>query len=176
MSFFVGKELIPNLLEKQEQLQTNIIETQNKISKRSINSMKKQIASVQKEVLKQSELLEQEKSDINFVMGNIYKLKNTKFNEKVWANILDSLLKKSTENSLKIISMKSNDNVDETTNIVKAKKSLQIEGIGDFKNVADFINYIGTLDSLIVIKSSALSLDKSMVKFKVDLDTYGVGL
>lgn len=174
--FFIGKEMIPSLLKEQENLKSNVNEIQRKISKKSINRLKKQIAVKNKELLKKQNELDKQKEDIAYVMSNIYKIKQTNFSEQKWANILDKLLKDSVKKDLEIISLKANQVVDESKSVVKMKKNLQIEGLGSYKNIVNYLNYIGNLESLIKIKKTEMILQEDRVKFLVELDTYGVGL
>lgn len=109
-------------------------------------------------------------------MSNIYKIQYATFSEKRWANTLDLILKDSVQRGLDIKYIKSLDLKDESINIVKSKKTLGIQGTGNYYDIVKFINYITTLDSLLDIKSSVIELEKTSLKFTLEIDIYGVGL
>jgi Tfp pilus assembly protein PilO len=93
-----------------------------------------------------------------------------------WANTLDNILKFSVERNLKVSSLKSSDAKDGSTSIFKLKKSIKLDGVGQYRDILALVQYIENFETLLEFNNIDMSLVKEGVKFSFEISAYGVGL
>ncbi len=175
IGFLLNQFAVP-MLERQTELQNSVDSLQLSLSKNSTNRLKKQLSQKSKELLIKKEELSAQKEEINYIMSNIYKIKYAFFDDMHWANTLDDILRFSVERDLKIISLKSGDLKDDSTSIIKQKKSIIINGSGRYNNILALIQYIENFNTLLEFKLIEMTLVKDSVEFSLEINAYGVGL
>jgi len=181
LSFFIAvgfllNQFVSPMLDSQTELQDNVDRLQLEISRNLSNKLKKQLSTKTKELLSAKEEFDLQKNDINFVMSNVYKIKYAFFNDIRWANTLDDMLRYSVQKNLKVSSLKSLNAIDDSKNIIKEKKSINITGVGRYANIVDFIQYIENFDTLLKFNKVDMKLVDDGVAFEFEISTYGVGL
>ena len=83
----------------------------------------------------------------------------------------------SLKRDIKIVSLKNFDVQDGSKQTIKHKKNIKITGIGSYKNIVLFIQYIENFYSLISFdKIDMQSNGNKEVLFEFDLSVYGVEL
>lgn len=173
---FLLNQFVTPMLEHQTKLQDNVDRLQLEISRNLTSKLKKQLSNKTKELLKAKEEFEVQKEEINFVMSNIYHIKYASFNDIRWANTLDDMLRYSVQKNLKVKSLKSIDVVDDSKNIVKKRKNINITGIGKYANILEFMQYIENFDTLLEFNKVDIKLVNEGVEFSFELSAYGVRL
>lgn len=162
--------------EHQNELQDNIDRLHLETSKNLSKKLKKQIANKTKEILSIKEELNLKKDEIDFIMSNIYKIKYAFLSDMSWANALDDILRYSVQKNIKIISLKSVDTVNDSTNFIKQKKSMHINGLGRYNDILSFVQYIENFDMLLKFNTMTMSLVNDGVEFDIEINAYGAGL
>lgn len=165
------------MVEEQQQLVSQIDALKTTIEKNKTQALKKEIALASKELLTRTSETEAQKERITFLLSSLYSFQYAFFNEKEFANALDEILQKSISANLgidyiKSIALKN----EESPQIVKHKKRLEVSGIGGFKEIISLINHIENLKMLLKFESISLKSHENLVKFTLILDVYGIGL
>lgn len=174
---FVCNTLSAPMVEEQQQLVSQIDALKTTIEKNKTQALKKEIALASKELLTRTSETEAQKERITFMLSSLYSFQYAFFNEKEFANALDEILQKSISANLgidyiKSIALKN----EESPQIVKHKKRLEVSGIGGFKEIISLINHIENLKMLLKFESISLKSHENLVKFTLILDVYGIGL
>ena len=180
-SFFVVVGFLLNyfvspMLEKQSELQDSIDSLQLDLSRNSVRKLKRQLAVKTKGLLKAKDELENQKSDTNYLISNLYNIPYASFSDMRWANTLDDILRFSVRKNLKVKSLKSIDIVDASKAIIKKKKDINILGSGRYANILEAVQYIENFDTLLEFDKITIKLENKSVEFEFDLSAYGVGL
>ncbi len=173
---FLLNHFVPPMLERQNELRDTVDTIQLNLSRNTTGKLKKQLLHQNKELMKIKEELQVQKDEVNYVMSNIYKIKYAFFNDMRWANTLDDILKYSVRKDLKINSLKSNDIVDDSKNIFKLRKNIELNGVGKYADVVSLIQYIENFETLLEFDIIDMSLVKEGVEFNFKISVYGVGL
>lgn len=174
--YFIFNEIVPPMLERQNTLIENISSVEAKTEKNSINRLKRQLSTKNKDLLKVNEELELQKEDLDFLISNIYKIKYIAFSDLDWANRLDDILKYSVKNNLKISSLKISGGVNDSVNLIKHKRTIKISGTGSYRNILAYIQYIENFNTLLEFKNIKMNLIKESVAFDFEINIYGIGL
>ncbi len=164
------------MLERNEELTNSTEKMRLSLSKSGINRLKKQLASSNKKLLVEKEKLEVQKENSDYLMSNVYNIKYIFFNDARWANTLDDILKYSVEKNIKIDLLKNSNVTDNSKNIIKVKKSIEIKGTGRYSDIVSLVQYIENFETLLKFNSIDMTLAKEKVKFSFELSVYGVGL
>jgi len=180
-SFFVVVGFLLNyfvspMLEKQSELQASIDSLQLDLSRNSARKLKRQLAVKTKGLLKAKDELENQKSDTNYLISNLYSIPYASFSDMRWANTLDDILHFSVRKNLKVKSLKSIDVMDTSKAIIKKKKDINILGSGRYANILEAMQYIENFDTLLEFDKITIKLENKSVEFEFDLSAYGVGL
>ena len=173
---FLLNQFVTPMLSHQTELQDNVDRLQLEISRNLTHKLKKQLSNKTKELLRLKEESEVQKNEINFVMSNIYNIKYAFFNDMRWANTLDDMLRYSVQKNLKVKSLKSIDVLEDSKNIIKKKKNINIVGIGRYVNILEFMQYIENFDTLLEFNKVDIKLVNDGVEFNFEISAYGVGL
>lgn len=174
--FFINTFTTP-MVEELEAQQSQIENLQNSIASNSANRLKKEIAQKGKVLLEINEAIEQDKERVTFFMSSLYKLKYAFFDEREFANSLDTMLKKSLSSQLSIEHIKTIALPKEThERLLKHKKRLEITGFGEYKAIVAFIAHIEQQEMLLNFDSIKIEANEKNVTFKLLLDIYGIGL
>lgn len=172
-------QLVPPLMSEQEELQNSISSMQLEIVKNASKRLKRDLASVQKQVLEAQTQLDEKKDRTNFLLSGLYKVKFAFFREQELARSLDLLLDESIAQNIDLGFIKNSDaKIANLSNLIAYKKSMRIDGVGSFAHILRFINFVENLDLLFEIKDIKLeqTKDAERVHFSLDLNFYGVGL
>lgn len=153
-------QILPPLSSTQEELQTNINSMQMEILNNSTKKLKRDLQKIKEESLKTEEKIAEEEAKVNFLMSSLYKVKFAFFTEVELAKSLDLVLKESVKKEIKINYIKNlDDKVGSLSELIGYKKSMQIDGIGDYKNILGFISFIENLELLFKIYNATKSQD-----------------
>lgn len=172
-------QFLPALMSTQEELQTNISSMQMEILKNSSKRLKRDLAKIKNESLQTQGESAQEQELVNSLMSNLYKVKFAFFRESELAKALNSLLNESIKRDVKINFIKNlDDKIPNISELIQYKKSMQIDGVSQYRNLLIFINYVEHLDLLFTIQDLKIeqSEDNLGVHFSIILNFYGVGL
>jgi len=165
------------LVEEEELLHSEIETLNTSIATNKINNVKKEIALKSKVMIQINEEVERQKEKITALMSSLYSIKYAFFNEKEFANALDEILKTSINEGLLIEHIKNKPlKLDETSQLLKHKKRIEIIGEGDYKKIVEFINHIEHLNVLLKVNAITLVSGKVNIKFTLVIDVYGIGL
>jgi|LGOV01.1.fsa_nt_gb hypothetical protein len=173
---FLLNQFVPPMLERQSELTDSVETMQLNLSRNTTSRLKKQLSLKKKELMKANESLNEKKAEVNYVMSNVYKIRYAFFNDMRWANTLDDILKYSVQKDLKISSLKSSDAKDGSTSIFKLKKSIKLDGVGQYGDIMSLIQYIENFETLLEFNSIDMNLVKDGVEFSFEINAYGVGL
>lgn len=174
---FLVYQLSTPLLESYEEKQASLEQLQTNIASQNVTKIKSDLATKSKELLALNHGVEQSQEKITSLMSSLYTLRYAFFDEKEFANALDEMLQTSLKRGISIVSIR---NIpfkqDGDVNLVKHKKRLEIEGIGNYKEIIYFIHYLEHLNMLFKFETIKLESSKEDVKFHIVFDVYGIGL
>ncbi len=173
----VLNEIVPPLLLKKERLDADTRSLELKIAKNSIKKFNLKLKQIQKEILTKREVLEKKQEDINYIASKVYEIKYVLFDDLKWTEFLNDILKYSLERNIKNLVIK-NKSVNKATELfLKHKKNVQVSGVGRYRDILLFLQYIENLDVLVAINKIDLeqSNDKKVL-FDLELNVYGVEL
>lgn len=180
---FVGimllNQFLPAQLEQKEELQNNISTMRLEILKNATKKLKRELSQVKELKLEKEAKIDVIKERVNFLMSNLYKVKFAFFAQEELARSLDFILKESIKEKLELNFIKNTqENVPDQSELVVYKKSMLIDGVGEYKNILRFINFVENLDLLMSVQEIKLTEDseKNGVHFSISLYLYGVGL
>lgn len=174
---FVLNLILPSMLSQKEELLYSVEDLTTKLSKNRVKRLKQDLNKLKSEVLKKKEILNKKQEDIDFVVSNVYKIRYAFFNDLKWAKILDEMLAYSLKRDIKIVSLKNFDVQDGSKHIIKHKKTIHLTGIGRYKDIVLFMQYIENFYALVSFNKIDMKLeDDKKVFFEFDLNVFGVGL
>jgi len=176
IAYFFVQVMMP-VKENIDILESQISELQTKLMNNSLSKLKKSKYLKTKEVLVLKSKQEKQKEEINNLISGLYKLKYAFYDNKEWAKSLDDILKYSLKRNLEIdyiknINVKNNNSPE----LLKKKRSLEISGTGNYIDIVAFISYIDNLNTLLKFKNTQIKLDDKGLNFKLFIDMYGIGL
>jgi len=175
--FYIFIQGLMPLLDSRDTLQKSVENLQVKLSRNSLGRLKRQLAVKNKEFLSLKSKQEKQKEDIDFFISGLYKLKYAFYDDKEWAKSMEDILSNSLRRNLKIEYIKTKDVKNQNTkNILKKKKTLEISGSGNYVDIVAFISYIDNLNTLLKFTSTKIELSNKELKFKLFIDMYGIGL
>lgn len=177
--FIVLNQFVPQLINEQESIQSNIDITQMKILNNSTKKLKSDLVKINKLNLKNEDTLNETKDKINYLMSSLYKVKFAFFREVELAKTLDLLLQESLKKGIDLNYIKNvNENIENTSDLIQYKTSMLIDGIGGYKKVLHFLNYIENLNYLFTMNDIKILeiKESSDVHFSLQVNFYGVGL
>jgi len=173
---FLLNQFVPPMLEEQRELRDSVETMQLQLSKNRTSRLKKQLAKKNRELMKTKEELNTQKSEVDYVMSNVYKIRYAFFNDMRWANTLDDILKFSVQKDLKISSLKSINVQDGSKNIFKLRKNIELKGVGNYADIFYLIQYIENFETLLEFNKIDMTLVDDGVEFSLEISAYGVGL
>lgn len=168
--------MIP-LFDQQKNTQENINNLKIKLSQNSLGKLKKQLDVTNQEILSFNSQKEKQKEKIDFLISGLYKLKYAFYDDKEWAQSIEEILQNSLKRNLKIDYIKSMDVKNQINkDLLKKKRSLEIQGSGQYTDIVAFISYIDNLNTLLQFTKTDIFLKNDTVNFKLNIDLYGIGL
>ncbi|WP_458701607.1 hypothetical protein ACKGJI_05660 [Sulfurospirillum sp. 1307] len=182
LSFFLGIGLVlnlvlPDILAQKDELTYSVEDLEMKLSRNNISRVKRELAKIKKEVLKKKEEIDKKQEDLDFVVSNVYKIKYALFNDLKLTKMLDEILAYSVKRDIKIISLKNSDIKEDSVSLLKKKKKITISGVGNYKDIVLFMQYIENFKALVSFEKIEMKLsEKEQVQFDLQMDVYGVGL
>ncbi len=165
-------------------------ELQQKIANNSIPLLKAKIAKVEKEIKKmKGDILLTETNNLQ-IEAKLKELKFAFYDDLGFANNVKSILKASKDLNLTINYLKTklptppkkgkNRSVKKKSNsdgYIKLIKNVEIDGVGKFKNIVTFIQFIEAINTLHDFSIIKIELDKKYnIHFYFLLDQYGIEL
>lgn len=176
LAFFIYQLSVP-LVEVYEEKQASLELLQTNIASQNVNKIKNEIAVKSKELLSLNHAIEQSQEKITSLTSSLYALRYAFFDEKEFANALDEMLQTSLQRGISISSIRTVAlKHEESAKLIKHKKRIAIEGIGDYKEIVYFIHYLEHLNMLFKFETITLESLKEGITFHVVLDVYGIGL
>jgi Tfp pilus assembly protein PilO len=166
------EEELDTLTQQKEQLQRDI-------KRKSPARLRKKIKKGEKELLSLKSDVEEKRDDFNYLYAKLTNLEISEFNDAKWAITLDKILKESLKRHIEIAHIKNNDSeVKNPNSKILAKKYVEIEGKGDFKDILNYISFIENTQFLIDIKNIRMEKipDESDIGFTINFTIYGVNL
>jgi signal transduction protein with GAF and PtsI domain len=174
---YLSINLMMPLWDKQNSIQENISSLQTKLAQNSLGRLQKQLSAAKQEVLTLNTQKDKQKEKIDFLISGLYKLKYAFYDDKEWAKSIRDILHNSLKRDLKINYIKSMDAKNPSTkDILKRKRTLEIVGSGNYRDVVAFISYIDNLNTLLQFTKTDIFLKEGIVNFKLNIDLYGIGL
>ena len=169
---------IPDLMDKKASLQNSIEKKSKTIHTVSIQRLIKAYKKDKLIYLKEQENIQKQKENINLLISKLYSLDFIFFDDKKWIDTLDSMLNKSLKYNIKINSIENDNN---TTilkeSLIRKKKHISIVGIGEYKNIVNYIHYIESIPILSRFNEVDFKIDNDeSLEFDIKFDVYGAGL
>ncbi|WP_331775717.1 hypothetical protein [Sulfurospirillum sp. 1612] len=164
-------------LDEQKNLENNINQLQTQLRQNAPTKFKNTLALKEKQLLQLRTEKESKQEQINLLVSGLYQLKFALFDDKKWAKNITEILQNSLKRNLQIDYIKSSNVKNQNSkDILQKKKTLEIQGSGNYIDIVAFISYIDTLDTLLQFSKSDIFLKDNRVNFKLDIDLYGIGL
>jgi Tfp pilus assembly protein PilO len=166
------EEELDTLTQQNEQLLRDI-------KRKSPARLRKKIKKGEKELISLKSEVEERKDDLNYLYAKLTNLEISEFNDAKWAITLDKILKESLKRHIEIAHIKNNDSeVKNPNSSILAKKYVEIEGKGNFKDILKYISFIENTQFLIDIKNIRMEKipDENDISFTVNFTIYGVNL
>ena len=164
-------------LDEQKNLENNIEQLQTQLIQNAPKKFKNTLALKEKKLLQLRTEKEAKQEKINLLVSGLYQLKFALFDDKKWAKNITEILQNSLKRNPQIDYIKSsnvqNQNIKD---ILQKKKTLEIQGSGDYIDIVAFISYIDNLDTLLQFTKTDIFLKDNQVNFKLNIDLYGIGL
>lgn len=179
LGYILFNAFISDMLDKQTSLRADIDAKQMKIMSNQPKRLKNQLQKQDRVLLINKDKLQEDTENINHLMSRLYQMKAVFFKEANLAKSLDLILEKSLKQNIQINFIKnSNDKVENLTELVQYKKSMNIDGNGKYKDIVQFIRFIEEQDLLMRLHDIKFEEDtkKQNVHFSLIIDFYGVGL
>lgn len=179
VGYMVFNQFVPEMMDKQESLQSDIQTKQMQIIRNSTKKLKAQVAKVQKELLISQENVSMRQERVNYLIGSLYRVKFAFFREEELAKALDLVLQNSIRKNIELAFIKNEDaKIENLSELIQYKKTMLIDGNGEYKQILEFINYIENLELLMSIAEVQLeeAEKKDNVHFSLKVNFYGVGL
>lgn len=179
VGYMIFNQFVPDMMDKQESLQSDIQTKQMQIIRNSTKKLKAQVAKVQKELLISQENVSMRQERVNYLIGSLYRVKFAFFREEELAKALDLVLQNSIRKNIELAFIKNEDaKIENLSELIQYKKTMLIDGNGEYKQILEFINYIENLELLMSIAEVKLeeAEKKDNVHFSLKVNFYGVGL
>lgn len=175
----VLNQFLPSLSSEKENLQSNIDTTQMKILNNSTKKLKQDLEKIKTLNLQNIAILNENKDKINYFMSSLYRVKFAFFREVELAKTLDLLLQESLKKNIALNYIKNEDKkVEQISDLIHYKKTMDIDGLGRYQDVLNFINFIENIDFLFTMNDIKINEveGNSDVHFSLSINFYGVGL
>jgi len=177
LMIYVFISIMMSRLNEQKNLQNNIDQLQTQLMQNAPVKFKNTLTLKEKKLLQLRTEKETKQEKINLLVSGLYQLKYAQFDDKKWAKNITEILQNSLKRDLKIDYVKSNNVQNQNIkDILKKKKTLEIQGNGDYIDIVAFISYINNLDTLLQFTKTDIFERDNKVNFKLNIDLYGIGL
>ncbi|MDX1810177.1 MAG: hypothetical protein R3331_11615 [Sulfurospirillaceae bacterium] len=174
---YIAVTVMTPLVNEQNNIKDRISNLQIKLAQNSLARLKRELGAANKNLFSLTTQKEKQKEKIDFLISGLYKLKYAFYDDKEWAKSIQDILQDSLKRNLKIDYVKSLDAKNsKSKNILKKKRSLEIQGSGNYSDIVAFISYIDNLNTLLQFTKTDIYLKDDIVNFKLNIDLYGIGL
>ncbi len=168
--------IVPNMISSNNQLKNEVNILQRNIQISSISILNKTLKNNRKILLQKKENFLKLKEQTTFIMSQMYSLKFAFFNEREWISSLQKILQKSVNYGIEIKYVK-NSNINkhiQKFSLIENKKNIEIEAIGKFANLVQYIHYIESLPILLKFNTIDFDNQKGKVRALLKFNTFGV--
>ncbi len=168
--------IVPDMISSNSQLKNEVNTLQRNIQISSISILNKTLKNNRKTLLQKKENFSKLKEQTTFIMSQMYSLKFAFFNEKEWISSLQKILKKSVNYGIEIKYVKNDDinKLIQKFSLIENKKSIEIEAIGKFANLVQYIHYIESLPVLLRFNTIEFDNQKGKVRALLKFNTFGI--
>jgi len=168
-------QIIMPMINQEKFLHNKIKRLQKKVKHDSLSNIQKELKSKKKKLLVLKTKVNDLEEKLNYLLSGVHKLKYTFDNKDNWAKDINLILSDSIKRNITINYIR-NKNISDKKhkNILRKLKSIEISGIGNYVDIIAFISYIDNLKSLLRFTRVDINLVNEKVKFKIDIDMYGI--
>ncbi len=168
--------IVPNMISSNNQLKNEVNILQRNIQISSISILNRTLKNNRKILLQKKENFSKLKEQTTFIMSQMYSLRFAFFNEREWISSLQKILQKSVNYGIEIKYVK-NSNVNKPIqkfSLIENKKNIEIEAVGKFANLVQYIHYIESLPVLLRFNTVEFDNQKGKVRALLEFNTFGV--
>ncbi len=162
------------VLQQIEQGETYLLELNEQITKQSSGRYEKMIASKKKEILAIKERIDRLKSKELALKAKLDGQRFIFLDGQNFARLLEDMLQSSVKNGLELSQIAIEDKEAAAVGKLKIKKSIRIEGVGEFLNIVKFVRSIEAHPVLMRVDRFVVETNGTTPSFKVAIDFYGV--
>ncbi len=168
--------IVPGMISSNNQLKNEVNILQRNIQISSISILNKTLKNNRKILLQKKENFLKLKEQTTFLMSQMYSLKFAFFNEKEWVSSLQKILQKSVHYGIEIKYVKNDDinKLIQKFSLIENKKSIEIEAVGKFANLVQYIHYIESLPVLLRFDTIEFDNQKGKVRALLKFNTFGI--
>ena len=161
----------------QQQVDAERMECQQlaqKIASIDLHRIAQKLQEVKNERLKLLESIEEMRAAKRYLQSRAKALDFIWFEQKSFLEMLDRVLKRSVELGLRIDLIESWDESGEVSPMIERKKTVHVEGAGEFAQIVKLVHYIESFNALLKVEHLEIGLDeKGETLFHLDLLNYG---
>ena len=168
--------IVPNMISSNNQLKNEVNILQRNIQISSISILNRTLKNNRKILLQKKENFSKLKEQTTFIMSQMYSLRFAFFNEREWISSLQKILQKSVNYGIEIKYVK-NSNVNKPIqkfSLIENKKNIEIEAVGKFANLVQYIHYIESLPVLLRFNTVEFDNQKGKVRALLEFNAFGV--
>ncbi len=165
---------IEETLVKIEETAARNAALQHQIARTDLRILSKKIERVRRERLSLLEKVQNDRMAVRYLRARLEDILKMRFDQERTADLLEAVLKRSTELGLRLDKIESIDDIKELTPLLERKRVFEIEGIGAFDRIVRLTHYIESLDMLAKIENLKIFLDESgSTAFSMKIFAYG---
>lgn len=179
VGFMIFNAFIPDMMDKQESLQSDITTKQMKIMSNSVKKLNNQLKRTRVNLLEKQDELQKKQEETNHYIGKLYQVQFAFFKELEFTKSLDLILRASLRQNIQLDFIKNVDlKMPNLTELIQYKKSIQVDGVGRYGDILRFIHFIEEQELLMSFHDITLEEDtkNNTIHFSLVADFYGVGL
>lgn len=147
---------------------------QQQIARVDLRRISSKLEQVKRERLKLQEELIDADAAKRYLQSRAKSLHFIWFEQKSFLEMLDRVLKRSVDLGLRIDLIESVDDNEEVSPLIEKKKSVHIEGEGQFPDIVKLVQYIESFNALLKVENIKVWLnEKGETLFSIELFSYG---